>query len=375
MPLEIFKKLPLGGVDRRKLMGLMAERGRTEAEALLSRQRAAISPQGAQIAPDAAVIILGGSNGITRAVALQLVFGEAASVVCVHYDSPRMQIGPHHVAALHEAAAQTGVQVRSFNADATKPETVARVIETIRSEFRAVHLVNGIAAGTPKRHARHGPTQVLDLDVAFDPVLQVPDFSRPDNFRRLGLVEVGVATENEARRTMQFMGTSSWLWAESLAEAKLLRPQESVVAFCDYDFPADDPVYGMGPLADAKREHRRSLDQIRDRFGIRAVTIAYPAMATTALGAIPGALLAFALSAQVLEERGEFRDLDDLARSSMDLWKPPLPERSLRLDEPFQRCLDEVRHRLAQIEPADVPGAFSLLHSDVEGSRRAANRS
>jgi enoyl-[acyl-carrier protein] reductase/trans-2-enoyl-CoA reductase (NAD+) len=361
---ETFKKLPLGGVNRRELMGLLAEQGASQATALLERQRPAIAPQGAEIAPDTAVLILGGSNGITRAIALQLVLGERAKVICVHYDSPRMQIGPHHIAALTGAAEEVGVQLWSFNADATKPQTVASVIGAIRPELRAVHLLNGIAAGTPKRHPQHGPTKVLDLDVAFDPVLQVPDFSHPESIRRLGWVEVGVASENETKRTMQFMGTSSLLWAEALADAGLLQAGESVVAFCDYDFPADDPVYGMGPLADAKQEQRRLLDQIRTRFGVRAVTVAYPAMATTALGAIPGALLAYGLSAQVLKERGEFRDLDELARLTMDLWRAPLPDRSLRVDEPFQGCLDEVRSRLSGIRPEDVPGAFSQLLVD-----------
>ncbi|MBW2524646.1 MAG: hypothetical protein JRI23_10745 [Deltaproteobacteria bacterium] len=361
MKFETFKKLPLGGVNRRELMGLLAEQGPARARELLREQRKRIEPRGAAIGDDTAVILLGGSNGITRAMALQLVFGEKADVVCVHYDSPRMQIGPHHVAALTEAAAEVGVRVRSFNADATKPKTVTDVIDAVAPEYDAVHLINGIAAGTPKRAAEHGPTKVLDLDVAFDPVLQVPDFGRPGAIRRLGWVEVGVASENETRRTMQFMGTSSELWAEALGAAGLLRTGESVVAFCDYDFPADDPVYGMGPLADAKREQRRSLGRIRDRFGVRAVTLALPAMATTALGAIPGALLAYALSTQVLRERGEFRGLGELARQSMDLWQPPLPDGELRLDEPFQRSLDEVRRRLQSIGPAEVATAFSLV--------------
>lgn len=361
---ELFKKLPLGGVNRRELMGLLADQGPRRARQLLARQRATITTRGIELGRDTAVLILGGSNGITRAIALQLVFGEGARVVCVHYDSPRMQIGPHHVAALTEAAAEVGVVVESFNADATKPTTVAEVIEAIRTDVRAVHLINGIAAGTPKRHPRHGPTEVLDLDVAFDPVLQIPDFSRRESIRRLGRVEVGVATENEIQRTMQFMGTSTWLWANALADAELLAADESVVAFCDYDFPPDDPVYGMGPLADAKQEQRRRLEQIRAELGVRAVTLAYPAMATTALGAIPGALLAYALSAQVLKEQGEFRDLPELAEGTMQLWQPPQPMRELRLDEPFQRCLDEVRRRLATIAPADVPEAFAALRAD-----------
>src|SRR5438552_1772396 len=80
-------------------------------------------------------------------------------------------------------------------------------------------LVKGVAAGATKRYAEHGPTKVKDIDVAFDPVLQVPDFSRKENIRRVGLVDVEVANETDIERTNRFMGSSSMLWAEPLAAA------------------------------------------------------------------------------------------------------------------------------------------------------------
>ena len=90
MELGTFKKLPLGGVDRRALVGALADHGTRVATELLARQRDAIRPTGTRIAPDAAVLLLGGSNGITRALALQLVFGEGAAVFGVHFDSPAL---------------------------------------------------------------------------------------------------------------------------------------------------------------------------------------------------------------------------------------------------------------------------------------------
>src|SRR5262249_34128052 len=83
--LDTFKKLPRGGVDRRALVGALAKDGLRVATELLDRQRASIRPAGAAIAADAAVLILGGSNGITRALAAQLLFGERARVYGVHF--------------------------------------------------------------------------------------------------------------------------------------------------------------------------------------------------------------------------------------------------------------------------------------------------
>src|SRR5258708_24213486 len=167
MTLEVMKKLPLGGVDRRAMVGALAEKGPGVARELLAKQKSAVRSQGTNIPKDVAVVILGGSNGITRGLAVQLLFGERASVFGVHVDSEKMQIGPHHVAAITEAAAAEGLTARFFNADATKPETIQMVIAELKPKFRAVHLVNGIAAGATKRYKEHGPTQVKELDVAW----------------------------------------------------------------------------------------------------------------------------------------------------------------------------------------------------------------
>jgi enoyl-[acyl-carrier protein] reductase/trans-2-enoyl-CoA reductase (NAD+) len=359
--LEVFRKLPLGGLDRRALATSLAEHGRAAASELLERQRAEVRPQGATFGEGGAVLVLGGSNGITRALAIQLLFGERVPVYGVHFDSEKLQIGFFHVQALRAAAAAAGLAVRFWNEDATKPATVEAVIAELRSHHRVVHLINGIAAGATKRYREHGPAQVKDLDVAFHPVLQVPDFSRPENIRKLGLVDVEVASEADVERTNRFMGTSSLLWAEALAGAGLLCRGESIVAFCDYDYPPSDPVYAMGPLAGAKRLQRDSMLEIRRRFGARTARLCYPAMATTALGAIPGGLLMYALTAQILKERGQYQDLPELAARSMAIFAASWNGADLRLDAPYQACLPEFFARCERLAPADVPAAFALL--------------
>jgi enoyl-[acyl-carrier protein] reductase/trans-2-enoyl-CoA reductase (NAD+) len=361
--LETFKKLPLGGVDRRAMVGALAKDGRRTATELLAAQRRSIRPAGTAIAKDAAVLILGGSNGITRALAVQLLFGERARVYAVHYDSEKMQIGPFHVQAIKEAADAEGLTAHFWNADATKPEVVQQVLTALEAGgVRAVHLVNGIAAGATKRYAEHGPIKVKDLDVAFDPVLQVPDFGRPENVRKVGLVDVEVANETDIERTNKFMGTSTMFWAEPLARAGFLVKDESVVAFCDYDFPPDDPVYGMGPLAGAKILNRQSMLEIKSRFGARAARICYPPVATTALGAIPGGLLMFALSAQILRERGQFRDVMELGLDSMAVFRDGWDGSDLFLDLAYKAAIPEFEARKERLTNADLPGAFDRLY-------------
>ncbi|MFT3765539.1 MAG: hypothetical protein QM820_08500 [Minicystis sp.] len=363
MELETFKKLPLGGVDRRAMVSALAKDGLRTATELLAAQRKAIRPMGTAIPSDVAVLILGGSNGITRALAAQLLFGERARVYAVHYDSEKMQIGPYHVQAMKAAADAEGLTAHFWNEDATKPEIIDRVIQSLEAGgVRAVHLINGIAAGATKRYAEHGPTQVKDVDVAFDPVLQVPDFSKAENVRRVGLVDVEVATDVDIERTNRFMGTSSLLWAEPLARAGFLVKGESIVAFCDYDYPADDPVYAMGPLAGAKVLQRKTMSEIKDRFGARTARICYPPVATTALGAIPGGLLMYALSAEILKEQGKYRDVMELGEDSMPIFQPGWDGSDLFLDGAYKAVLPEFHERKARLTSADLPGAFGRLY-------------
>lgn len=339
--LQTFPKLPLGGVDRRSLVSLLATHGADTAQHDLAVQRAQVGAAGVDVAKDACVLLLGGSNGILRAVAVQLVFGEKVPVFAVHYDSEKLQIGGHHARAIRDAAREVGVPVEFRNGDATNPAVIAEVVATLKQRFRAVHLINGIAAGATKRYERFGKTTVRDLDVAFDNVRQTPDFSSWDRVRKVGLVEVDVATPQDIERTNKMMGTSTAPWADALADAGLLVKGESLVAFADYDFEPDDPVYAMGPLAGAKVLQRESMTKIAGRYGVRTVRLCYPAMNTTAIGAIPGGLLMFAASAEILIARGAYRNITTLARDTMPLFRKGFDASELRLDGEYRAVLPE----------------------------------
>jgi enoyl-[acyl-carrier protein] reductase / trans-2-enoyl-CoA reductase (NAD+) len=339
--LKVFEKLPLGGTDRRSIVATLAEKGPSTARADLAASRAKVSKHGVSIADDACVLLLGGSNGILRAVAIQLLFGEGVSVFCVHRDSEQMQIGVHHAAAIEEAAKEVKVPCTFRNDDALRPQTIEAVVQTLKEKYRAVHLIDGIAAGAMKRMPEFGPTKVRDLDVAFDPVRQVPDYSKAENVRRAGLVEVPVVTPLEIERTLKMMGSGAYLWSEQLAAAGLLVPGESVVAFADYDYEKDDPVYAKGPLAMAKNLQRERMDDIHQKYGVRTVRLCYPVMNTTAIGTIPGGCVMFAGNAQVGIKNGTYRNLRQLARDTMQMWQKGETSRELRMDVEYQKGLAE----------------------------------
>jgi enoyl-[acyl-carrier protein] reductase/trans-2-enoyl-CoA reductase (NAD+) len=346
-PLEVFIKQPLGGVDRRAILPMLAEHGLRVAREDLAAQRAKLRKLSPTVAKDACVLLLGGSNGILRQVAVQLLFAEGVPVYAVHYDSAKLQIGPHHAQAITEAAREAGVDVTFRNEDATKPDVITQVVAELKQKYRVVHVINGIAAGATKRYEQHGKALVRDLDVAFDGVRQTPDFTRVENVRKLGLVEVDIATQADIDRTNKMMGTSTDPWADALAAAGLLVPGESVVAFADYDFESDDPVYGMGPLAGAKILARESMTRIRDTHGARTIRICYPPLCTTA---------------QLLLRDGTYKGLPALAEDTMAIFGSAAQESGiLRLDTAYQAALPEFHALSARLTNENLGAELSRV--------------
>lgn len=358
---DVWQKLPLGGVDRRQLAQHMPVDGPRIAVEDLARDLARVAPSGLPFAKDHAVLLLGGSGGILRALALHLLFGEQVPVYAVHYDSEKLQIGAHQARAISQEAERRGVPCQFFNADATKPDTARSVIDAIKGKHRVVHLINGIAAGATKRFEQHGTTQVQDIDVEFDLIRQIADFTRWSAFRRVGKVEVEVATQADIDRTYKFMGHSTTPWAEALAGEGLLVRGESVVAFADYDYEPDDPVYAMGPLAQAKVLQRESMNRIRDQYGVRTVRLCYPAMNTTALGAIPGGLLMYAGTTQLLVEQGKYADLLELARQTLPVLAGTDTTSEARYDVAFQAVLPEFHRLKSTLSSENVRERFSRV--------------
>ena len=75
----------------------------------------------------------------------------------------------------------------------------------------------------------------------------------------------------------------------------------------------------------------------------------------------------FALSTTLLRERGQWKDLPELARDSMEIFRAGYAGADVRLDAAYQACLPEFATRRDALRPADVPDAFRALFA--EGSR------
>jgi enoyl-[acyl-carrier protein] reductase/trans-2-enoyl-CoA reductase (NAD+) len=70
----------------------------------------------------------------------------------------------------------------------------------------------------------------------------------------------------------------------------------------------------------------------------------------------------YGLSAQILKEQGQYRDVMELGRDSMEIFRPTWDGNDLHLDEAYKAALPEFHARKARLSPADLPGAFAALY-------------
>ena len=202
-----FKKLPLGGLDRRALVGALAAgraaRGDRAARRAARRgapgrhegraRRGRAHPRRLErdhARPGGAAAVRRARQRLRRPLRQREDADRRPSTCRRSPRRPRPRASPR--------ASGTRTRPSRRRSSRSSPSSSGK--------YRAVHLINGIAAGATKRYVEHGPTQVKDLDVAFNPVLQVPDFSKPENVRKVGLVDVEVATDVDIERTNKLHG-------------------------------------------------------------------------------------------------------------------------------------------------------------------------
>jgi enoyl-[acyl-carrier protein] reductase/trans-2-enoyl-CoA reductase (NAD+) len=70
----------------------------------------------------------------------------------------------------------------------------------------------------------------------------------------------------------------------------------------------------------------------------------------------------YALSAQILKERGQYKDLPEMAFDSMEIFRPGWDGGEVRLDAAYQASLPEFHRRKDALAAGDVPAAFSALY-------------
>ena len=143
-------------------------------------------------------LILGGSSGLGLATAKKLA--NHGMNICIIYRNSRMQ--EETIQTEFEIIRQTGVQFKSFNTDAFKPEKREEIVQDLKTQFGKNHkiktLVHSVAKGNLK------PMVSEDK-----PVLKTDDFAL----------------------TINAMGISLYDWTKTIFEADLFAKDARVISF------------------------------------------------------------------------------------------------------------------------------------------------
>ena len=159
-------------------------------------------------------LILGGSSGLGLATAKKLA--TLGHHICiVHRDR---KSGLDHFNEEMELLRQTGIQVKTFNKDALKKETLQEVLEVFETQSLQV-LVHSIAKGSLKQMNAEVSLTKEDLDI-----------------------------------TLHAMGTSWWEWTRALIQANKFTPDARNIAFTSEGNTKAWPSYGAVSAAKATLE-------------------------------------------------------------------------------------------------------------------------
>ena len=165
-------------------------------------------------------------------------------------------------------------------------------------------------------------------------------------------VSIEPASEEEVEHTRQVMGGEDWeMWMDALAEANLLAPGATSVAYSYIGPEVTWPVYRDGTIGNAKIDLERSASKIDANLKLtegRAFISVNKAVVTQASSAIPVVPLYLSILIKVMEEKGleegcieqidrlyrtqmyndSFLDFDSKGRVRVDDWemKPEVQE-------------------------------------------------
>ncbi len=325
-------------------------------------------------------LVVGASTGYGLASRIALTWGYGAKTLGLLYERPAdarrtASAGYYNTVAFHQQAQHDGFFAESLNGDAFSDEMKQEAIAQLKASFGKIDiLVYSIAA--PRRiHPRTGETH--------NSVLKPTNASYTGktidlNDETVVPVTIEPATEQEIADTIAVMGGEDLdMWVETLADAELLAPDVTVVAYTYIGSALTWQIYKDGTIGKAKDDLKARVDaldeKLSDQFGGNAYISVNKAVVTQASAAIPVVPLYISILYDIMNEKGiNEAPIDQMNRLFSEHLGPGLKpsldsERYIRLDdrELRQDVTEAVTERWDKINTDN----FHAL-SDYAGYRR-----
>ena len=329
---------------------------------------------------DMNALVIGASTGYGLASRIALTYAYGAKTLGLLYERPpddrrTASAGYYNTAAFHQQAAADGFSAQSLNGDAFSDEMKTETIDRLKTDFGKIDILVYSIAAPRRTHPNTGGSHESVLKPIGAPYTgKTIDLSR----EVIAPVTIEPASEQEITDTIAVMGGEDLeMWVEALADAELLAPEVTVVAYTYLGSSLTWPIYRDGTIGRAKDDLKARVDaldvRLAGQFGGSAYISVNKAVVTQASAAIPVVPLYISILYDIMNTKGiNEAPIGQMRRLFSEHLGPGLQpqldsERYIRLDdrELQLEVTDAVTERWGQIDTDN----FHEL-SDYAGYRR-----
>ncbi len=329
---------------------------------------------------DMNALVIGASTGYGLASRIALTYAYGAKTLGLLYERPAdarrtASAGYYNTVAFHQQAADDGFLADSLNGDAFSDEMKTEAIHRLKADFGKIDILVYSIAAPRRTHPNTGDSHESVLKPIGAPYTgKTIDLSQ----EVIAPVTIEPASEQELTDTIAVMGGEDLdMWVDALADADLLAPEVTVVAYTYIGSSLTWPIYRDGTIGRAKDDLKARVDALDERLANQLGGNAYisvnKAVVTQASAAIPIVPLYISILYDIMDAKGiNEAPIGQMQRLFSEHLGPGLQpeldgERYIRLDdrELQPEITDAVTERWGQIDTDN----FHEL-SDYAGYRR-----
>lgn len=256
------------------------------------------------------VLVIGASTGYGLASRITAAFGCRAKTLGIFFERPSEEgrsatPGWYNTIAFTDAARKDGLFAANINGDAFSDDIKKQALEVIKRDMGPIDLVVYSLASPRRTHPKTGAVHKSTLQP-----IGAPYTNKTVDTDKGIVSEVTIQPADDAgiADTVAVMGGEDWeMWMDALAEAKLLAPGATSVAY-SYIGPSHTwPIYKDGTIGRAKIDLERAgraIDRKLKAHGNgRAFISVNKALVTQASSAIPVVPLYISILYKVMKEK------------------------------------------------------------------------
>ncbi len=257
------------------------------------------------------VLVVGSSTGYGLASRITAAFGSGAKTLGIFFERPSEEGRPatpgwYNSIAFTNAARAAGLYAANLNGDAFSDDIKKQALEIIARDMGPIDLVVYSLASPRRTHPKTGVVHKSTLQP-----LGAPYTNKTVDTDKGIVSEVTIQPADEAgvADTIAVMGGEDWeMWMQALADANLLAPGATAMAYSYIGPHHTWPIYKDGTIGRAKIDLERAARAIDAKLKAhgngRAFISVNKALVTQASSAIPVVPLYISILYKVMKEMG-----------------------------------------------------------------------